>query len=150
VEWQPGDPTGIRVRVQGQRPGPGARHLQYNDGASFFDYQKAPTRVQLWWLRRIYRAVVDDGIDPLVAHREFMKVDEWRKRWPTPQLGVAGAAKRARDEADRALIADMTETQRRIDMQRELLGDEEYERQQVAALIEKQRLRDLHEELFSD
>lgn len=58
-----------------------AEHLRYTVGACFSATDKlSPDEVVAQVFIDFHTLVVRDGIDPLKAHAEFMKIDEYRER----------------------------------------------------------------------
>lgn len=58
-----------------------SRDYRFTIGGCLFERHKFPKEtIALLVLADFHTCVVRDGIDPLAAHREFAKIDEYRKR----------------------------------------------------------------------
>ena len=85
VAWTPAgdldDPTAGKIRI-GHKAGNNAwsRPYAFVEGAVWVGWKDQPLAVRVVRMLLLFQAiVVRDGIDPQLAHKEFLKVDEYRR-----------------------------------------------------------------------
>ncbi len=79
VAYKPGEPENVRVGSWPDRTG-WSRGLS-SWGCCYLAYRKLTLDQKVAQLfSDFHTMVVRDGIDPQAAHREFLKVDEYRRR----------------------------------------------------------------------
>ncbi|WP_439814647.1 hypothetical protein [Zavarzinia sp. CC-PAN008] len=78
VEWDPGDPTSVRVGPWPDRTG-WTRNWTFKTGAYDQDGSATTPAEQFGAMMTIFALlVVRDGLDPALLHREFRKIDAYR------------------------------------------------------------------------
>ena len=82
VGWAPGEPEAVEVGPWPDRTGwsdpPGHR---FTNGCCELARHKWPEdRKVMMMFINFHTLIVRDGIDPQAAHREFLKIDEYRRR----------------------------------------------------------------------
>jgi hypothetical protein len=80
VAWNPGEPDSVEVGPWPDRTGWSCR-LDFTMGCCELARHDWPEdRKVMMMFVDFHTLVVGDGIDPQAAHREFFKIDEYRRR----------------------------------------------------------------------
>ncbi len=80
VAWNPGEPGSVEVGCWPDLTGLSCR-LDFTTGCCELVRHKWPEdRKVMMMFIDFHTLIVRDGVDPQTAHREFLKIDEYRRR----------------------------------------------------------------------
>ncbi len=93
VAWTPGKPEAVEVGPWPDRPGwscrPWRRLLFTTGCCELARHEWAEDRKVMMMFIDFHTLIVRDGINPQAAHREFLRIDEYRRRTSPDIAGVA-------------------------------------------------------------
>lgn len=90
VAWKPGVPDAVAVGPWPDETGWSDR-LPFTGGCCYSERHHMPAAMQVAMLFiDFHTLIVRDGINPQAAHREFLKIDEYRRRISPDIPGASG------------------------------------------------------------